>query len=114
MSRRSGRLAADLFVAERIKSAMTGKNDIGRFSKGLSVGTTLVTICFNLSVARMLKAFEVENLLAVNRNNLFWDQDDEHPNFELRMLLINAFIAANTDAEEATQKLVTDFKARRP
>jgi hypothetical protein len=105
-------LAADAFVAKQIKDAGNDNAHISRWVKAKTVGVSLSMVCFNLGTARMLKSFEVDNLLSVNRNTLYWDTDDEHPNFEYRMLLINSLLATDTEAEKAAQALVEDFVAR--
>jgi hypothetical protein len=102
-------LAADAFVAEQFKRAIKDTVDMKRFSKGVIVGSVLPVVSFNIAAARILRAFEPEVLSLDNLNKVYWDKDEEHPNFEYRMVLINSMIASN----DATKKLVEDYKLRR-
>src|SRR5262249_47498769 len=82
-------LEADSFVAKQLKDAGADTANVSRWTNSITVAASLTMVCFNLSAARMLKAFEADNLLSINRNTLYWDNDDEHPNLEYRMLRIN-------------------------
>ncbi len=103
---------ADAFAANRFSNARDDKARFSRSMRALNLVTSIPMICWNLGTARMLDAFKAENLLKLDRNTVYWDSDNEHPNFELRMLTINALIARGTEAEKGTQELVLDFTAR--
>lgn len=99
-------LRADMFAADQIRAAMTEHFPSGRFTGAAMLSVELQTVSFNLTGKRAIDNFGKSTL---RPREVFLDDSYTHPNLELRMLLINHFIAPS----EQSAALVEEFQRGR-
>lgn len=101
--------AADAFVVKEILAAKADAGSLTRSLRAMRLESTLTAVGFNLAAARMLGSFGSSALSTRKAREAFFDKGASHPNFELRVLRINAGLAPNSKFPQ----LLSDFEKRR-
>lgn len=96
--------AADLFAAQRIRDAAAPGQP--GFVKAMFISIELSKASWNLLAGRLVDNFEAS---ALNDASLMIDKGYSHPNFELRILVVNELIQQT----ETARQLRESFEKRR-
>jgi hypothetical protein len=100
--------AADEFAAKALISASKDTKRIDAFLRAMDIEMALSKVSFNLTGIRVIGNFGGSTLCS---RDLFADRGVSHPNFELRILMVNDIISGTPTSHQ----LVADFeRCRQP
>ncbi|MFK4531987.1 hypothetical protein ABIA00_000170 [Bradyrhizobium ottawaense] len=99
--------AADEFAAKALVTASKDGGRVDAFLAAMKLEMALSKVSFNLSGLRIVDHFGGSTLCS---KDLFADKGVSHPNFELRILVVNDIISGTA----TSRQLLTDFERCRP
>lgn len=94
---------ADEFAADTLVASANSKNSVPSFLAAMKVEMALGAMSFNLSKIRIVDHLGSDVLCS---RNVFYDDGETHPNFELRILHVNDIISHTKESGE----LVASFE----
>ncbi|NOK34420.1 hypothetical protein D7W79_02415 [Corallococcus exercitus] len=101
-------LRADLFALGYINEALSDGSDTDRWMEAKSIQGTFSTTTFNITGLRVVEGFGEQGLA---RRARFRDGSYSHPNFELRMHVLNYLSNPGTQAEELLSTFLKERSA---